>query len=181
MQLTKSFTIVEMLSLLGFLQIFIHCFIFLKLYVFCAKHLKNVVLGVASFKVCIILVLVKFGFLRRIEFGSTLNIRGGYAYGNTWKMLGIHGIDFIVQDCSIPKRTFAFAKQLFQLKPIGLDIVKDPTTIEAYMLDTRFEARSVRMVMKLLCPNVGDVTIGMKSFQVRSSKPMFVKVVQLLK
>jgi hypothetical protein len=101
MQLTKSFTIVEMLSLLGFLQIFIHCFIFPKLYVFSAKHLKNVVLGLASFRVCILLVLVNLGFLRRIEFGSTLNIRGGYACGNTWKVLGIHGIDSIVQDCSI--------------------------------------------------------------------------------
>jgi hypothetical protein len=77
----------------------------------------------------------------------------------------------------VSKEDFCICKQIFQFKPIGLDIVKDPTTIKAYRLDTRFEARSVQMVMKLLCPNVGNATIGMKSFQVRSSKPMFVKVV----
>ncbi len=85
-----------MLSLLGFLWIFICCLIFLKLDVFCAKHLKDMVFEVASFRVCVLLVLVNFGFLKRIEFGSTLNIQDGYARWNTWKVLGFHGIDSIV-------------------------------------------------------------------------------------
>jgi hypothetical protein len=68
---------------------------------FCAKHLKDVVLGVESFKVCIILFLVNFGFLERIEFKSTLNVGNGYACGSTSNMLGIHGIDCVVHDCNI--------------------------------------------------------------------------------
>jgi len=98
--------------------------------------LKDVVLGVESFNVCILLVLVNFGFLKRIEFRSTLNVGDGYACGSTSKMLGIHGIDCVMQDCNIQGGRLLHLQNNF-----GLNIVKGPTTIEACRLDTRLEVR----------------------------------------
>jgi hypothetical protein len=86
------------------------------------------VLGVESFRVCILLVLVNFGFLKRIEFGSTSNVGDGYACGNTLNMLGILGIDCVVQDCNIQGGRL-------------LDIMRDPTIIEACGLNTRLKMR----------------------------------------
>jgi len=52
-------------------------------------------------------------------------------------MLGIHGIDCVVQDCNIQGGSFLH----LQNNKFCLNIVKDLTTIEACGLDTRLETR----------------------------------------